>query len=94
MGDLKLATLVALCIFLSTPVSRAERVGYQFSGAFSGTGCCYTLFDVAGVPRTAPVTGTFSYDTTAPTCCIMLCCNSFADSSVACSATKNDSSIE
>jgi len=42
---------------------RAERVGYQFSGTLSGTGCCYTLFSIPNIPRNAPVTGTFSFDT-------------------------------
>jgi hypothetical protein len=51
---------------------RGERVGYSFEGAFiqpvwSGTGTPPTEYNVFGVrfPFDAPLTGTFSYDTTA-----------------------------
>lgn len=48
----------------SLPVTaNAERVGYSFEGNFSSGGSTYNLFGVS-VPSNAPITGTFTYDTT------------------------------
>jgi hypothetical protein len=64
---------IALFVFLSVAVFfsltlhvRAERVGFSFQGALTGpsTGT-YSLFGF-NVPRNSVISGTFSYDTTAP----------------------------
>jgi type II secretory pathway pseudopilin PulG len=54
-------------VFLSAAELRAERVGFSFQGALiqSGSAGTYTLFSTS-VPKTSPISGTFSYDTTTP----------------------------
>ncbi len=59
--------LVAAAVLVSPDELRAERVGFSFEGALQqiGTPGTYTLFGIS-VPKTSPVAGTFSYDTTTP----------------------------
>src|SRR5690242_8078982 len=62
---------VAVLVFGITCVAsslRAERVGYHFIGALNsfGIGGTTTLFGTSGIPKNAPISGTFSYDTTTP----------------------------
>jgi hypothetical protein len=56
------ATLISTVVCSAT---NAERVGYSFSGKFPLPSGAYPLFGY-NVPRNAVVSGTFSYDTTAP----------------------------
>lgn len=61
----KLATVLgAATVLLSADELCAERVGYSFQGTLiqSGSPGNYTLFGYS-VPKTSPVSGTFSYDT-------------------------------
>jgi hypothetical protein len=64
----KLAVVLgATTVLLLAADLRAERVGYRFQGNLiqSGSPGNYTLFSTS-VPKTSPIAGTFSYDTTAP----------------------------
>jgi hypothetical protein len=63
MGKLWANSLVITGLFLCVGAVRAERVGYSFQGNLQvlGTGNV-SLFNIS-VPKTSPVTGTFSYDT-------------------------------
>lgn len=61
-----LVLFALIVVSLACSISRAERVGYSFTGAFQGSGTqTYSLFGIT-VPRNSPVSGTFSYDTTTP----------------------------
>lgn len=63
MCRLRLTTLIILGLFLPFGDLRAERVGFQFTGALTVAGSGnVTLFGIS-VPKNAPVTGAFSYDT-------------------------------
>ncbi len=59
--------LGAAAVLMSPADLRAERVGFSFEGALQQIGSpgTYTLFGIS-VPKTSPVAGTFSYDTTTP----------------------------
>ena len=59
--------LVVATVLIAPDHVRAERVGFSFQGNLQQIGPAgnYTIFGIS-VPKTSPVTGTFSYDTTTP----------------------------
>ncbi|MCC7474677.1 MAG: hypothetical protein IT425_04735 [Pirellulales bacterium] len=64
MSYSRIGCAAVLAIFSCTSTTLAERVGYQFTGAFMGSGSqTYSLFGKS-VPKNSVITGTFSYDTT------------------------------
>jgi len=53
--------LFSACLFAKD--ARADRVGFQFTGALQVPGTGNTTLFNTSVPKNSPVTGTFSYDT-------------------------------
>lgn len=65
MSTLRLAVIFAAASLFSISNCDAERVGYSFRGNLTPFVSTYRLFST-NVPGDSPITGTFSYDTSAP----------------------------